>query len=202
VANPEAGYDPKTNKQTFAAAAEVRWDFPARGTKPPVSVYWHYGANSGNIPKPMGWKEGDTLPSAGGGVLYGSKGSLSFGPVYASQPKSAAEGKYKPVTWGTPGKVQLWPPELEKEYKRPDPTIARPFNHWADWIENAKAGKQAGSPFSYGGLLTQYALMGNLACFEKGKVLDFDVKKGEFKNSPEANKLFRRAYREGWRLPV
>jgi predicted dehydrogenase len=203
-ANPEAGYDPVTNKQTYASAAEVRWDFPARGNKPPVAVYWHYGGNSGNIPKPMGWKDGDKLPLQGGGALYGSKGTLVFGPIYASQPKASVEsGAYKPVAWGTPGKLQLWPGDLEKSYKRPAPTLSRPFSHWADWIENAKAKKPAGSPFSYGGMLTQFAHMGNIAMVQKGKVLYYDAKKGEFKNNPEANKLFKRAsYREGWSLPA
>jgi len=201
-ANPEAGYDPATNTQTFASAAEVRWDFPARGKKPPVAVTWHYGGNSGSIPLPMGWKEGDQLPKEGGGVFYGTKGSIVFGPIYASQPRSAAAGQYKPVAWGTPAKLRLYPEELDKSYKRPDPTLPRPFSHWMDWVEAAKAGKQGGSHFGYGGLLSQIAILGNIACLNKGKTLYFDAKKGEFKNNPQANRLFRRKYREGWTLPV
>jgi predicted dehydrogenase len=201
-ANPEAGFDPATNKQTFPSAAEIRWDFPARGSKPPVSVTWHYGGNSGTIPPPMGWTKDDKLPSGGGGAIYGSKGTLVFGPIYASHPRSVAEGKYKPVEWGTPGKLQLFPAELDASYKRPDPTLPRPFSHWMDWIEAAKAGRQPGSHFGYGGMLSQIALMGNIACLQKGTILHFDARKGEFKNNPDANKLFRRSYREGWKLPA
>ena len=202
-ANPEVGYDPATNKQTFAYAAEIRWKFPARGKKPPVTVTWHYGEKSGDIPLPMGFKKDvDKLPKEGGGVLYGTKGSLVFGPIYASQPKSAASGAYKPVAWGTPVPLKLYPEELDKSYKRPDPTLPRPFSHWSDWLEAAKTGKQAGSHFGYAGPMTQCALMGNIACLQKGKVLEYDAKKGEFKGNDEANKLFKRAYREGWTLPV
>jgi predicted dehydrogenase len=200
-ANTDAGFDPATNKQTFSDAAEVKWGFPARGKKPPVNVTWHLGANSGSLPLPMGWKNGDKLPSAGGGVIYGSKGSIVFGPIYASQPRSAATGAYKPVAWGTPEKLRLFPDELDKSYKRPAPTLARPFSHWMDWVECAKAGKPAGSHFGYAGLMTQVALMGNIACLNKGKILDFDLKKGSFKNSDQANALFQRAYRQGWTLP-
>ena len=200
-ANPDAGYD-AVSKQVFPSAAEIRWDFPARGKMPPVAVTWHYGGNSGSIPKPMGFKDGDKLPSAGGGAIYGSKGTIVFGPIYASQPRSAAEGKYKPVEWGTPGKIQLYPEELDKTYKRPAPALARPYSHWMDWIEAAKAGKQGGSHFGYGGMLSQIALMGNIACLHKGTILYCDAKKGEFKNNPEANRMFRREYREGWKLPV
>jgi predicted dehydrogenase len=113
-ANPESGFDPKTNKQTYPYAAEVRWTFPARGKQPPVNITWHYGGNSGSIPTPMGWKDGDKLPTEGGGVLYGTKGSIVFGPIYASQPLSAASGAYKPVAWGTPVPLRLYPDELDK----------------------------------------------------------------------------------------
>jgi hypothetical protein len=165
-------------------------------------VVWHYGGNSGSIPKPMGFKDTDKLPRQGGGALYGSKGTIVFGPIYASQPRSVAEGKYKPVEWGTPGKLELYPAELDKSYKRPAPSLSRPFSHWMDWIDNAKAGKPAGAPFAYAGIMTQLAHLGNIACMYPGKVLEYDAKKGEFKNNSEANKLFRRPYRKGWELPV
>lgn len=201
-ANPDSGYDPTTNKQTFSNFAEVKWDFPARGKKPPVSVYWHYGNNSGNIPLPPGWKDGDKLPGAGGGIIYGSKGAIVFGPIYASLPRTASTGEYKPVTWGTPERVKMYPEELERDYKRPDKTLDRPFSHWVDWIDAIKAGKPAGAHFGYGGMLTQIGIMGNIACRQKGKILHYDAKAGKFKDNDAANKLFSRAYREGWKLPV
>jgi hypothetical protein len=201
-ADPEAGYDWSTNKQIYPLQAQVRWDFPARGKKPPVAVYYHWGPNSGTIPRPPGWKEGEDKFSTDGGILYGSKGALYFGAIYASLPLSASTGGYRPVTWGTPEKLRIYPPELDKEYKRPVPTLPRPFNHWADWVESAKVGKPAGSHFGYGGVLTEVALMGDIACTQKGKILEYDAKAGRFKNNDEANKLIKGSYREGWALPV
>ena len=120
----------------------------------------------------------------------------------AAAPRSAATGEYKPVAWGTPVKLRLYPEELDKSYKRPDATLPRPFSHWMDWVDAAKARKQAGAPFEYGGALAQIADMGNIACFNKGKILYYDAKKGQFKNNDEANKLFGRpSFREGWTLP-
>jgi hypothetical protein len=167
-----------------------------------VNVTWHYGEKSGSIPLPMGWKEGDKLPLQGGGVLYGSKGSIVFGPIYASQPRSAASGEYKPVAWGTPGKLTLYPEDLNKSYKRPPETLHRPFSHWMDWIEAAKSGKQAGSHFGYAGPMTEVALLGNIACIQKGKILEYDARKGKIKNNDDANKLFETTFREGWELPA
>ncbi len=202
-ANPEKAFDPVTNTETFPNAAEIRWEFPARGTKPPVTVFWHYGEDSGVLPKPMGWKEGDKLPGAGGGIMYGTKGSLIFGPIYASLPRSASKGEYKPVSWGTPEEVRLYPRELHESYKRPAPTLPRPMSHWVDWVESAKARKPAGANFDYGAKLTEMGHIGNIASVLKGQILYYDPNAGRFINSEEANKMpmFSRPYREGWKLP-
>ncbi|HYK89868.1 MAG TPA: gfo/Idh/MocA family oxidoreductase, partial [Acidobacteriota bacterium] len=62
------------------------------------------------------------------------------------------------------------------------------------------ARKPAGAPFSYGGLLTELGLLGNIACTQKGKALHYDGKAGRFVNNEEANTLLRRTYREGFEL--
>ena len=201
-ARPDTGYDWATNKQVYPFSAAVRWDFPARLNKPPVSVVWHYGPDSGAIPLPKGWRDNDILPPAGGGIFFGSKGSLVFGPIYASLPLTASTGAYKPVTWGTPTKVRMFPEELESSYKQPKKTLPRPFNHWSDWAESAKANKPAGAGFSYGGPMSETALIGNIAFTQKGKILNYDAKAGRFENNDEANKLLQGSYRNGWALPT
>jgi hypothetical protein len=115
---------------------------------------------------------------------------------------TASTGEYKPVTWGTPTKVRMFPEELEKSYKQPNKTLPRPFNHWWDWLESAKARKPAGAPFSYGGLMTETALLGNIGYTQRGKVLYYDAKAGWFVNNEEANRLLRVSYREGFPLPT
>ena len=207
-ANPDPDYDSTASKWVFPNSAEVRWDFPARGNKPPVAVTWHYGPDGGTIPLPKYWKEEywprfvetGELANNGGGIIIGSKGSVVFGAISVSQPLSASTGAYKPVIWTPPETVRLIPDELDKEYKRPPKTLPRPFSHWADWAESAKAGKTAGAPFSYGALMAEIGLIGNIACTQKGKTLYYDGKAGKFKNSEEANKLLRRTYREGFAL--
>jgi len=53
------------------------------------------------------------------------------------------------------------------------------------------------SHFGYGGKLTAFALMGNIAARVKGKLL-FDAKEQRFTNSDEANRLMTRKPRDGW----
>ena len=201
-AHPEEGYDWKTNKEVYPWAALNRWVFPARGKMPAVEVYYHYGMYKETIPKPPGWREGvDTLGNIGG-VMFGSKGAMTFGALFASDPREASAGRATNVTWGTKVKVRLWPEELDQEFKRPEPTLPRPWNHWADWVVSAKAGKPAASGTAYGGVMSEIALIGNGANAEPGKVLDYDIKAGKFKNSDEANKMvLKRTYRPGWELP-
>jgi hypothetical protein len=114
----------------------------------------------------------------------------------------ASTDPYKPVTWGTPGMIRLIPESLDKEYKRPAPTLPRVSSHWLDWVDSAKAGRQAGSHFEFGARLSEIALLGNIACRQKGKILHYDAKKGKFMNNDEANALLSRPYREGWKLPA
>jgi predicted dehydrogenase len=196
-ANHDPLYDPETNRQSFAQSAEMIFDFPAVGSRPPVKVYWHMG---GKFSPPKDWPAGEQFPG-GGGVIVGSKGSIVFGALYASLPLSASTEGYKPVSWGTPGKICLIPEALDKEYKRPPKSLPRVRSHWVDWVESAKAGRPAGSNFDFGGILTGVGLLGNIACRQKGKVLYYDEKKGRFTNNDEANALLTRKYRDGWKLP-
>ena len=207
-ANPDAGYEWATNKWLYPNSAEVRWEFPARGKLPPVAVTWHYGPDGGTIPLPKYWKEDywprfvatGELANNGGVIMVGSNGAIVFGAISVSQPLSASTGLYRPVIWTPEETTRLVPDELNRDYKRPARTLPRPFSHWADWVEAAKTNKPAGAPFAYGGLMTELGLLGNIACTQRGKILYYDGKAGRFKNSEEANTLFRRSYRDGFAL--
>ena len=114
-----------------------------------------------------------------------------FGPIYMIRPGDPL-----------PGQVTLLPEELDKEYKRPAKTLPRPSSHWLEWVECAKAGKQASADFQYGGMITQVALLGDIAIRQKGELLRFDREGARFTNSESANQLFQQAYRPGWTLPT
>ena len=103
-ADPEEGYDWATNKQLYPWSGQMRWDFPARGKKPPVEVYYHYGEFTETVPRPPGWKEGEDKFNSIGGVLYGSKGAITFGAIHAADPLRASTGGYRPVILGNAGK--------------------------------------------------------------------------------------------------
>ena len=136
----------------------------------------------------MAWDPNRPLPD-GGGIILGSKGSIVYGPVYSSDPGAIKQA------W-------LIPDELDKSYIRPAKTLPRPVSHQLEWATAAKAGVQPSGNWTYGGLVTQICLLGNVAIRLKGQKLLFDAKTERFTNSPEANQLFARTYRKGWELPT
>lgn len=121
----------------------------------------------------------------------GTQGAILYGKIFHSLPDRPTEGV-----------VRLFPDELDKSFRRPDPTIPRVKGHWAEWVDCCKAGgRQAGAHFGYSANLTNIALLGNIAIRNQGKILRVDRTAPRFINDDEANKLLGRDYRPGWKLP-
>ena len=181
-------WEPVPDKtQKYPRFAVVRYEFPARGKKPPVTVYWHHHDQMPPLSK--FWKAEDKFPWTGGGIIIGSKGAIPYGEIYASKP-------------GALQLVKLIPEELDKDYKRPAKTIPRiATSHCLEWVECVKAGKQTSCNFEYGGNVSMIAMLGDIAIRNKGMKLHYDAKAGKFKEA-EANRLFQREYRKGWELPT
>ncbi|MDX6457118.1 MAG: hypothetical protein QOE55_815 [Acidobacteriaceae bacterium] len=184
-AETDAGYDPTVNLQTFPRTAKVEYMFPARENRPAVSLTW-FGNRTPPIPPE--WNKELEFPD-GGGIIYGTKGSIVYGPMYRSEPGSVK------LVW-------LLPEELDRSYKRPAKTLPRPASHWLDWANAAKESRQTTGNFEYGGLVTQICLLGNIAIRLKGQKLNFNPATQRFTNSAAANAMFQRIYRPGWELPV
>lgn len=182
-ADTDPGYDAAARGQMFARYTHVNYRFPAKADRAAVELKW-YGYATPEIPK--GWKS-EPFPT-GGGILYGSKGTLIYGPVYSSKP-------------GAPKQIWLLPEELAREYKRPEPSIARPQSHWLEWIDAARDGKQPSVNWQYGGFVTEVCLLGNIAIRHAGTTLKFSPQSRTFTNSKSANTMFEHSSRPGWQLP-
>jgi hypothetical protein len=85
--------------------------------------------------------------------------------------------------------------------KRPEPKIPRVRgSHQQDWLNAVRDGRQAGSPFEYGGRLSEIGLLGVIAIRMTGQKLEYDEKAMRFTNSDEANRWLNPSYRSGWSL--
>jgi predicted dehydrogenase len=163
------------NNETYPEATAVRWEFPARGKLPPVTVTWYDGINRPFLPKEL--EPGRKLPDQGG-LYYGEKGTILAPHM---------------------GGPRLIPDSKMRGFKKPDPFLGRGINHYQEWIRGCKGGPKPSANFDYSGPLTETILLGNVAALA-GKKLYWDGPNLKITNIPDANKHLKREYREGWKL--
>lgn len=152
----------------------VRFEFPARGDKPPVTLTWYEGGRL--IPEDL--TEGEEIGTSDGGSLYiGSRGKLHAG------------------CYGMPVK----PLPASMPWERPELDWESPRGHQNNWVQACVEGGQALSHFGYAGPLTEIVLLGVIAQ-RVGEPLEWDAAQSRFTNSEKANQYIARTYREGWEL--
>jgi predicted dehydrogenase len=171
-------YDFKTQGDAYPKGEIITYEFPAKGNRGPITMYWYSGTE--RIPRPPEL-EPDQKPVDTGAVVIGAKGTIMFGSHGA-------------------GGVRLIPQTRMDEYKRPPKTIPRAREHHQDWLDAIRNGTKAGSDFSYGGPLTEIAMLGVIAIKLAGTKLEWDAENVRFTNCPEANQFINPPYRAGWTL--
>jgi predicted dehydrogenase len=208
------------NQYTFPKASVTRFEFPARGPMPPVTLYW-YDAQTGPAYKPAGWTEGE--PLIGGPGSFGPNaqeveaaraaaarraanprpagaatgGGMGGGPLANGAVFVGSKGMMTTDTYAN--NVRLLPESLHKDYKLPPQFLTRSPGHHRDWIRAAKGGERSCSDFSIAGPLTEWIVLGSLALHFEGK-LEWDAARMRITNNPEANKLVKPIFRKGWDL--
>jgi len=126
-------------------------------------------------------KEGFNLPAE---LKLPNQGSLFVGETgtmllpHVGTPQVFREGKL----------VQAKLPELKIK------------SHYYQWVDACLGKDETSSSFSYGGPLTEALLLGVVANRYPETKLIWDAKKLEVTNLPEANKLIRREYRDGFEV--
>ncbi len=174
-------YDPVKHAETFPPGYTVRYEFPAKGERGPVTLMWYSGLDASRVPRPEELEDGRDVPATGG-VLLGEKGTIMHGSHGASNPKIVPESKMR-------------------AYKQPEPTIPRVGDPYKNFVTSIRTGKKASSDFAeYGGPLTEVALLGVIALEFPGRKLTWDAEAVRFTDCEEANRLLNPPYREGWSL--
>ena len=174
------------NGATFPTATTTYYEFPARGSMPPVKLTWYDG---GLLP-PKHEDLGDARMNPGGGLMYvGSKGRL-VQDTYGAEPRLFPAGHPAEKT-----------PPPEKL-----PRIAHE-EHEMNWVETIKGQAEISSPFEYAAPLTEVMLLGVVA-LRAGQKIHYDGANMRVTNSVassdqplEGEQLLRREYRQGFALP-
>jgi predicted dehydrogenase len=164
------------NEETAPSWAIVTYQFPARGSMPPVKLVWYEGGKQPPRPEAL---EADRNLGIGGMLMIGEKGTIFDGSDYCQGPRLIPETSMQ---------------EFAK--KLPEKTIPRVpgAEPHKEWIAGCKGGPKPGSSFDYAGPLTEMVLLGNLAV-RAGKRVEWDGQRMLCTNLPEANRYVRESYR-------
>jgi len=163
---------PPLHPETTPRWLSIRYEFPARGELPPVTLHYCDGGRKPEILKEKG------LPEWGSGVLF-------VGP----------EG----MLLADYGRRELYPKGKYADFQPPEPTIPNSIGHHREWIEACKTGSPTTCNFPYAAKVVETVLLGNVS-FRTGRELRWDAEKMQATGCPEADQYVRREYREGWTL--
>jgi len=165
------------NKACFPMATMSFYEFPARGSMPPVKLTWYDGNFKPNKPEEL---EGEELNGEGGVIYVGSKGKMIHN-TYGAKPRLLPQSLHDSV-----GK----PPE---KFKRVGTT------HELNWIAAIKGQAEASSPFEYAARLTETMLLGVVA-LKAGSKIRYDGENMRITNNNDANQYLKRDMRQGFTL--
>ncbi len=161
-------------------SSHLKFEFPARGDQPPVTLHWYDGGQ--RPPIPLNWDRTKPFP-ASGMLMVGSKLTL--------------------MTGGRPDSPQLLPDAAWTEFRqnRPEKTIPRvkdgPFQEWIRAIKGE--GPAPGSNFDYATPFTETALVGVIAQ-RANRDIEWDAAGMRVTNHRDLAHLVREPARRGWRF--
>lgn len=176
-----SGYDPVKDAAYYPRGSRITFEFAGKGTRGPVKLIWHDGDTP--IPTPPELEADKRKVVGVGAVVIGDKGKIMHGSHGAASVRIIPESKMQAFSM---------PPEtLPRVYKG---------DHHQDWLDAIRADRPAGSPFEYGGALSEIGLLGMIAIRHAGQRLEWDNDAVAFKNAPSANALLEKEYRAGWEV--
>jgi predicted dehydrogenase len=165
-------------KACFPMATNTYYEFPARGSKPPVKLTWYDGGMF--PPTPPEFAEGEKLNGEGGAIMVGTKGKVIYN------------------TYGLG--ARLLPASLQTSVGDPPRTLPRiTTSHEVNWSDACKGKGQASTPIEYAAKLTEVMLLGVVA-LRAGTKIHYAGAEMRVTNSREGNDLLKREYRRGWSL--
>jgi len=164
-------------KDTYPVSTALTYSFPARGSRPPVTVKWFDGVL--RPPQPV---EGFKFNEAGGSIFYGDKGIMWVGS-HSSTARLLPEARMQELRAALPPKTI---PRVE----------GGPHVEWVNAIRN---GGRCGSNFDYAAPLAEIALLG-VAAIRAQTSLNWDAAAARVTNHAFANQFIGPgyAYRPGW----
>jgi predicted dehydrogenase len=156
--------------EVYPLGVLARFEYPARGERPPVKLHWYDGGLLPPLPadlEPRAGRSYETIYVGDTGTIYGHR---------------------------------IVPEAKMKAYGRPPKTLPRSPGHYKEFVDACRGGPPPGANFpDHAGVLTETCMLGNVA-LRAGKKLQWDGPALKITNDADANKLLHREYRAGWTL--
>ena len=154
----------------------ITWDFPERGSHPPLRMHWYDGGMRPHRPRELDRKA--RMPSSG--LLFvGDKGKL--------------------LSDYSGGRNRLLPESRFQDFKAPEPTLSRTIGHYKEWVAACKGGPPAHCHFDYAARMAEIAQLGTLGA-RFARLLEYDPAGPRIVNDAEAHAALDPPYRAGWSL--
>jgi predicted dehydrogenase len=170
------------DKETYPTWSIIKTHFGEKDGRAPLDLVWYDGGK--NLPKEKRSEieqrlHGEKMPGSGL-LLVGEKGSFFSTNDYGAE-------------------HTLLPRDRFSEKPKVEATLARSPGHFKEWVEAIKTNDptKALSNFDYSSRLTETVLLGVVA-LKLGSKIEWDPVAMKVKGKPEADKLLKRDYREGF----
>jgi predicted dehydrogenase len=204
------------NPETYPAWAKVNFEFPARGDMPPVKVTWYEGRKDGVLVHPPAELVTKVVDAHKAAIAEKDFKGMRADPKKGKDPAPAPSGLsmsgsiivgergilYSPHDYG--GEWWLLPHDRFGSYESPPQMLPRTLvgdpGMKTEWLAAIGGEGRPMSNFDYGGMLTEFILLGNIGIRARGKKLEWDGPNMKFPNAPEAEQWLKREYRKPWAI--
>ncbi len=168
---------PPCNREVWTDKATVYYEFPGTSRTAGESLRLTWSDGQGALPSHsvLGLDPSLPLPLAGS-LLQGELGSLLI-PHYDIP--------------------RLLPAEKFQDFKLPEIASG---DHYVAWADACRGEVKTTSHFDYAGPLTEAVLLGTIAIRTPGETLEWDPAALKIKNSPAADAMLTKPYRQGWEV--
>jgi len=172
--------------ETYCKSSKVRFEFAARGKRPPVKVYWYDGER-----KPSAERMPQVVAAFGeipdtGCLLIGEKGVWLTTDDLGKHHYLALQGEQRIVD-----------AEKHAACASISPKGPRVKGQQQEFLDAIRSGERPSSDMQHAVPLMESVLVGCVAQRVAGR-LEWGSRKGRFTNSPKATELIVPVMREGW----
>jgi predicted dehydrogenase len=171
------------NPEVTPVELETHFEFPANDWRSAIQVAWYQGGAMPESPH----REIDLRKIDHGAMFEGSEGFIvaDFQSRILIPQKNVADQSQADMTYYKP--------------RAKDALIPPLGNFQTQWVKACKGDLKTSCDFGYASDMIETMLLG-LVAYRVGKKIKYDGIAGQVTDSPEANQLLARTYRDGWTL--